>query len=436
MIPTDNIHKLIKKLNVKAGPDLDARVHNDISKALAEPKQIQPAATQPNIWRIIMKNPMTKIATAAAVILIAALGITFLDKSATPAWAIEQTIEAMKKFNGIYLSGTWVMYRESLEEGFDPELVDAFYQEGKISFEMWAQVNEDGTRSGNVKIKGLGGMIGVADEDQTRIYLPKTNTIYIQQGSHIMVSPWPSQDFLAEKEKESEDWKVRYGTDAETGRDRIFVTCRAGGREKSWWFEFDLETKLLVRFKQWTNAHRQGQPECDVQKIIYYEELPDEVFELEAPEDAEVFEGFSPLDLMLVSKNGKLGDPEYGVSVEGLTKDQACEKILKEFWQALIDDDLSRIRQLLPITADWDDEMMINDLGLDDEDDILELLEVGQIVHETKSDLGPVVVVPSIISCKDGKMREIKLIIIFRQLEGESSCVIYANSGAAREIAE
>jgi hypothetical protein len=174
----------------------------------------------------------------------------------------------------------------------------------------------------------------------------------------------------------------------------------------------------------------------DVQRIIYYEELPDDMFELDAPEDAEVFEGFSPLALMQISRFGKFSDPEYGVSVEGLTKEQACEQILKEFWQAVIDDDLSRIRQLLPITADWDDEMMRDNLELDDEDDILELLEVGQIVHETTSDLGPVVVVPSIISCKDGKMRELKMIIIFRQIEGKASCVIYANSGNAREIAE
>ena len=60
MRPTDNINKLIKKLRVKAGPDLDSRVHDEISKALAEPKQTQPAAKQPNIWRIIMKTALSK----------------------------------------------------------------------------------------------------------------------------------------------------------------------------------------------------------------------------------------------------------------------------------------------------------------------------------------------------------------------------------------
>lgn len=41
-----------------------------------------------------MKSRITQLATAAAVILIAALAITFLEQSVTPAYAIEQTIEA------------------------------------------------------------------------------------------------------------------------------------------------------------------------------------------------------------------------------------------------------------------------------------------------------------------------------------------------------
>ena len=41
-----------------------------------------------------MKKPLTKISVAAAVVLIIVLGVTFLDKVVTPAYAIEQTIEA------------------------------------------------------------------------------------------------------------------------------------------------------------------------------------------------------------------------------------------------------------------------------------------------------------------------------------------------------
>ena len=54
MRSADNINESIKKLHVKASPDLDKRVHEDISRALAESKQTKSAPSEPNIWRIIM----------------------------------------------------------------------------------------------------------------------------------------------------------------------------------------------------------------------------------------------------------------------------------------------------------------------------------------------------------------------------------------------
>ena len=276
-------------------------------------------------------------------------------------------------------------------------------------------------------------MVGVADETQSKFYIPQTNTIFIQQGSYIMIDPWPSQNFLMEKQSKSEDWKVLHGKDPSTGRNRIFATCHSTKNESSWWFEFDEESKLLVRFKQWDNIYRQGKPDYDIQKIVYHEELPDEIFKLEAPEDAKIFEGIFPF-MANISEFSKLNDPSHGISVERLNKDEACRKILGQFWQAIKGHDFNLIRKLLPITADWEDETLVGNLGLNDEDDIVEVLEIGSPSDESATDIGPVVIVPSIIKCKDGKTREIKLIIQFRQIDGQSSCFVYSNSGKAREL--
>lgn len=93
MKSADNIHKKIKKLKLCASADLDKKVHDDISKALAETNKVDSAHAKPNIWRIIMKSPMTKIA-AAAVILIASLLILHLlgfnVESTTFAAVVEQ----------------------------------------------------------------------------------------------------------------------------------------------------------------------------------------------------------------------------------------------------------------------------------------------------------------------------------------------------------
>ena len=59
------------------------------------------SAEPPNIWRIIMNNKITKLTTAAMLILAVLLGIILIDKSATPAYAIDQTIQAMRSVSSM-----------------------------------------------------------------------------------------------------------------------------------------------------------------------------------------------------------------------------------------------------------------------------------------------------------------------------------------------
>jgi hypothetical protein len=89
------IEKLIKNWNLElsTNKEADDAVHKEVLTAHRETIQTQ-SAPQPNIWRIIMKSRITKLAAAAAIIIIVALGISLLQNSATTAYAIEQTIEA------------------------------------------------------------------------------------------------------------------------------------------------------------------------------------------------------------------------------------------------------------------------------------------------------------------------------------------------------
>ena len=47
----NDIHKLIKKLHVKASAELDRRVHNDISRTLDKTQKIESAQAELSIWR-------------------------------------------------------------------------------------------------------------------------------------------------------------------------------------------------------------------------------------------------------------------------------------------------------------------------------------------------------------------------------------------------
>jgi hypothetical protein len=408
------------KFDDTADPAHRDKLEQDLLAALAkQPRQIE-------IWRTIMKTKITKLATAAAIILIVALGIILFNKSTAPAWAIEQTIKAVEKFNAVHISGTFS--GDFTSSGvFRPDNVS---QHG---FNLWARANEGHTQSSDFRLQIDNGQNTWVQENDTYHYYPSSHKLHIIRGEKASISPWIGPDLLQTLEQVTDDWQVLYATDPATGRERAIVTCshKDAPGPKSWRFEFDLETKLPVSFKQWHNLYWQGKPNFDAQKIIYYENLPDEVFEFEIPKNVEITETevFIPSWALAI-----LNDLNYGISVEGLTRQDACREILEQFWGAIVNDDLARIRQLLPVTADWDDETLICNLGLNEEDDVVELLEIGQPCEETTSDLGPVVVVPSIIKCKDGKTREIKIIIQFRHINGQSSCVIYANSGSAREI--
>ncbi len=80
--------------NVMSRTDKKSVTHSSIS-------QIQ------YTWSIIMKSPFTKLA-AAVVIIIAVLTITFLDKSATPAYGMSDMLELISKAKTLHIRGWYV----------------------------------------------------------------------------------------------------------------------------------------------------------------------------------------------------------------------------------------------------------------------------------------------------------------------------------------
>ncbi len=76
MKPADKIIELINKSDVATSPDADQRILAEALKHLDKLKRNKLAPNQPNIWRIIMKSPITKLATAAVVIIACVIGLS------------------------------------------------------------------------------------------------------------------------------------------------------------------------------------------------------------------------------------------------------------------------------------------------------------------------------------------------------------------------
>ena len=96
MRPTDNIHKLIKKLQVEPGLDMDRKVHSRITTALEKCKKTKPAVCMPSSGRIIMKSRITKFATAAVIIIAVLISINQFGGSSIAFGDILKNIENAK----------------------------------------------------------------------------------------------------------------------------------------------------------------------------------------------------------------------------------------------------------------------------------------------------------------------------------------------------
>jgi len=270
----------VREIKFDDNPDLSHRdkLEQDLLHALTkQPRQKE----QPlEIWRTIMKSKITKLAVAAVVILIAIFSIILLDRSTTPAWAIEDAVEALDRIDAIYLSGT-------VPKLVPPEGPEVILEDEKISFEIWVKANKERTKSGNARFKlDNGKLIGVIYDMTTYSYDASAKTVLIETGQKLTIDPWISRELA----RQNRDFQVMYGKDPATGRHHALVTFVNSAQSTSFCVEYDVETKLPIRAKAWPNTRREGVPAMDCQRHVYFEELPDEFFKFEIPEGATVID--------------------------------------------------------------------------------------------------------------------------------------------------
>ena len=122
MKSADNIKNLFEKSKITVGSEVDKKILNEATSAL--PHQ---ANVDRNIWSIIMHSKITKPLAAAIVIIVGFLSLTLLDKTVSPAYAIEKTLHAIKKTNWVHVTvelekpsntsseESWIGFKDSIE---------------------------------------------------------------------------------------------------------------------------------------------------------------------------------------------------------------------------------------------------------------------------------------------------------------------------------
>jgi hypothetical protein len=107
MRPAEKIEKLLKDINIDTNAEINEAVLADVIEAFEKSKKRKPVPTEPNIWRIIMKSPIIKLAAAAVIIIAAALIIQQFGGSidgTNAVWA--DVLEQVKKVKSVYYKST------------------------------------------------------------------------------------------------------------------------------------------------------------------------------------------------------------------------------------------------------------------------------------------------------------------------------------------
>jgi len=303
MRPTDNISELIKKLHLKVSSDLDKRVHEALSRGLAQSERSRSSVAQPDVWRTILKTKTARFTAAAAVAVIVIGGMTFWPGGSPQngewwlgppaAWG-QQIIAELEKvealvyrdqtvfvgrFGSTHVSGTWSRNYEAKDRSRE----DRYYE----------PTDED-TFGQNNPGSVLQHVIYQVPDGQDLIqydvsYEHQCYTIRINKGGAYQRDPIKRLRFCVAL---LENANRILGTATFEGRECVGFETSADkyGKNPDDWIDriwFDVETKLPVRIEMHGLSFTDQPVETytSIQdQFEYYAQVPADMFEPDIPD--------------------------------------------------------------------------------------------------------------------------------------------------------
>ncbi|MBN1437612.1 MAG: tetratricopeptide repeat protein [Sedimentisphaerales bacterium] len=262
-----DIKKIVKQFSIKPRSEMRSKVLKDALDVQRSQKHL----SDMSIWRMIMHSKITKLAAAAAVIIICIGIFTILNHSAKTAYAIEQTITAMRSISSVHAYCTdWDGSRG----------------------EVWVQVNPV-TGEEEYCYSDIGNLVIVGTPEVTYYYQTDENRVRIRAGyvtaSDVRFSYF-FEDMIALMEQYEGELTINNQYDEELRRDviivRAYIPDQPDMPEKEFVVRVDPQTKLPISIEVTICAAGNGVKSVD--RLEYNLPIPEGIFEFEIPEGAEV----------------------------------------------------------------------------------------------------------------------------------------------------
>ena len=326
-----NIKQSIRKLKVESSDQIHNRVFDKLLIAMDKSKN-HTAIKQPIVWRKIMNKPITKIAAVAMVILGIALLITVLDKSVTPAYAIEQTIQASHSVRYLHIKS----FKANEDE--PKEFWVEFYKDGEVKNVRMHMPKWDSPEDG--------AKVTVWKENKAQVWLKKKKSLITIRDKTVAAH---TLNFIKELDPKLVVERLYYARQAQgeveieidEPSDKaepivVTVTCLPGSSRAGWRLVLfvDRATKLVTSIEFY---------KLKDDKYQYVELI--EYYDYNQPIEAEMFSLDNddiPADVMRIDQTTQ----EIGLEQGKLTDNEIAVKVVHEFYEALIIKDYAKAGQI------------------------------------------------------------------------------------------
>jgi len=331
----ENLEKFLKKFymseqaSLKSDSEKNKQVVEDALSAYRRTLNRRPVIVKQNAWGIIMKSPVTKLAVAAVIIITAVFLITFFDNAASPAYALEQTIEANHTIKTVHLR----MFKggQSVKNN-EPTYYWLKYDDtGKLSNFRCNENDKDGIR------------LIVWNKGISKTWIPENNVVIVNNLNNTD-ERWENfaEEFdpklvlqrLYDLAKEEEAIELKIDGPAEDS-DYIYVKAAHSGYKKGLELVVDRKTKLIKKYSEFRLREHGDEPGMRIEFLAYNQPIDPSIFELNGiPDNVKVI-------------NQKVINQLVGLEQGNLTNEEIAATVVRETLEATIAKDYDKVSRLM-----------------------------------------------------------------------------------------
>jgi hypothetical protein len=334
-----------------------------------------------------------RLAVAATVLLAALLGTVLFNRSNEPAYAIEQTMGALKAITTIHALGTdWDGNPYEAWNKVDPvtgEVVWCCFDLARFGYRIASRPDGSCVWDKDGKVVRYSNQRIVSDDFRY---------------THIF------EQIAEQMGRLNDDERITVQTQKDPADGQPVIVIHVVTRRQDYRIYVDPQTKLPVRIL-FDRADDMTQDVRTVDEIQYDVPLPEGMFDFVVPK--EWYRDWSLLE-----------DPAKGLGIGARTHEQGAVLTAKEYWQAVIDNNWAYADRLRPV-ADWKTDYH--------KDRPTALIDVGTPRPE-RGCTG--LVTPCIVRFQDGRLMRVELVINYRKINGQASCLIVATWGWPKLLSE